>query len=203
MQAVVILLGLLWLAIVLIAIVGLLRGSLDWAGLRNRKQAGWLLAASFVVLALIVVIAPDQRSGDGPAPSATASPATESKTTAAPTTTTPTTATTETTTSTTTTTVEPLRRAPFAPAPPPLPAPPPAPELETSSVPKSETSPTSESETSPAPESNTSPVPPSSPGVYYRNCTAARAAGAAPLFLGEPGYRSELDRDNDGIAGEV
>ncbi|WP_365985050.1 excalibur calcium-binding domain-containing protein [uncultured Actinomyces sp.] len=27
-----------------------------------------------------------------------------------------------------------------------------------------------------------------------------RAAGAAPMYKGEPGYRSELDRDGDGIA---
>ena len=38
--------------------------------------------------------------------------------------------------------------------------------------------------------------------VYYKNCDAARAAGAAPLRRGDPGYRSELDRDGDGIACE-
>src|SRR5262249_44159302 len=31
--------------------------------------------------------------------------------------------------------------------------------------------------------------------VYYANCAEARAAGAAPLHRGEPGYRSGLDRD--------
>ncbi|WUC81910.1 excalibur calcium-binding domain-containing protein [Streptomyces sp. NBC_00536] len=36
--------------------------------------------------------------------------------------------------------------------------------------------------------------------VYYSNCTAAKAAGAAPIRRGQPGYRSALDRDNDGIA---
>ncbi|WP_406239578.1 excalibur calcium-binding domain-containing protein [Nocardia sp. NBC_01009] len=41
-----------------------------------------------------------------------------------------------------------------------------------------------------------------SPSVYYPNCAAARAAGAAPLRRGEPGYSSKLDRDNDGIACE-
>ncbi|RYG85278.1 MAG: excalibur calcium-binding domain-containing protein [Alphaproteobacteria bacterium] len=39
-------------------------------------------------------------------------------------------------------------------------------------------------------------------GAYYRNCDAARAAGVAPLRAGEPGYRSELDRDGDGVACE-
>jgi excalibur calcium-binding domain-containing protein len=39
-------------------------------------------------------------------------------------------------------------------------------------------------------------------GVFYRNCDAARAAGAAPIRRGEPGYAPHLDRDNDGIACE-
>ena len=38
--------------------------------------------------------------------------------------------------------------------------------------------------------------------AYYPNCTAARSAGAAPLYRGDPGYRTPLDRDNDGIACE-
>jgi len=38
--------------------------------------------------------------------------------------------------------------------------------------------------------------------VYYQNCTAAREADAAPLYEGEAGYRSALDRDSDGIACE-
>lgn len=38
--------------------------------------------------------------------------------------------------------------------------------------------------------------------VYYRNCTEARAAGAAPIYRGQPGYRTEMDGDNDGIACE-
>ncbi|WP_257541979.1 excalibur calcium-binding domain-containing protein [Sphingobium sp. CFD-1] len=36
----------------------------------------------------------------------------------------------------------------------------------------------------------------------YRTCSQARAAGAAPLYRGQPGYGSHLDRDNDGIACE-
>ncbi|WP_084384933.1 excalibur calcium-binding domain-containing protein [Novosphingobium naphthalenivorans] len=39
-------------------------------------------------------------------------------------------------------------------------------------------------------------------GTYYPNCAAARAAGAAPLRRGDPGYRAGLDRDGDGIACE-
>lgn len=38
--------------------------------------------------------------------------------------------------------------------------------------------------------------------VYYANCSEARAAGAAPIRTGEPGYRTGLDRDRDGVACE-
>lgn len=46
------------------------------------------------------------------------------------------------------------------------------------------------------------PSAPARPSVYYANCSAAWAAGAAPILAGEPGYRSGLDRDGDGIACE-
>ncbi len=38
--------------------------------------------------------------------------------------------------------------------------------------------------------------------VYYKNCAEARAAGAAPIYQGQPGYRPGLDRDCNGIACE-
>ena len=37
---------------------------------------------------------------------------------------------------------------------------------------------------------------------FYANCKEAKAAGAAPLYKGDPGYRSDLDGDGDGIACE-
>ena len=42
--------------------------------------------------------------------------------------------------------------------------------------------------------------PKKSTSTYYANCTEAKAAGAAPMYEGDPGYRSGLDRDHDGIA---
>lgn len=36
----------------------------------------------------------------------------------------------------------------------------------------------------------------------FRNCAAARAAGAAPLYRGQPGYGAHMDGDGDGIACE-
>lgn len=86
--------------------------------------------------------------------------------------------------------------APAAPAPPavvapapavPAPAPavvPPAPAPAPAVVPPA-----------PAP----APAPAS---AYYANCAAARAAGAAPLHAGQPGYRAGLDGDKDGVACE-
>lgn len=50
----------------------------------------------------------------------------------------------------------------------------------------------------PAP-SETKKPPPSTP-VFYKNCAAAKAAGAAPLNRGDPGYRTALDPDKDGVA---
>ena len=38
--------------------------------------------------------------------------------------------------------------------------------------------------------------------TYYANCSEARAAGAAPVRRGDPGYAPHLDRDNDGIGCE-
>ncbi|MDO7834733.1 excalibur calcium-binding domain-containing protein [Sphingobium sp. HBC34] len=36
----------------------------------------------------------------------------------------------------------------------------------------------------------------------YRNCRDAWAAGAAPLYRGQPGYGAHMDGDGDGIACE-
>ncbi|SDH44823.1 excalibur calcium-binding domain-containing protein [Agrococcus jejuensis] len=38
--------------------------------------------------------------------------------------------------------------------------------------------------------------------AYYANCTAARQAGAAPVYAGQPGYGRHLDRDGDGVGCE-
>jgi hypothetical protein len=86
--------------------------------------------------------------------------------------------------STTTTTPPPVQTAPIVNLPTTTKAPsPPAPTT-----------------TKPAPP----PPPPTDPPgeVYYKNCDAVRAAGAAPLYVGQPGYRSGLDRDGDGVACE-
>lgn len=39
-------------------------------------------------------------------------------------------------------------------------------------------------------------------GWSFKNCTEARAAGAAPVRVSEPGYGYHLDRDRDGVGCE-
>jgi hypothetical protein len=41
------------------------------------------------------------------------------------------------------------------------------------------------------------------PANAYTSCAQARAAGAAPLYAGQPGYSRSLDRDGDGVACET
>ena len=47
-----------------------------------------------------------------------------------------------------------------------------------------------------------SAAPARTAGGAFRNCTEARAVGAAPVRRGDPGYGSHLDRDNDGVGCE-
>jgi hypothetical protein len=86
----------------------------------------------------------------------------------------------------------PASQAPAAPAP--------APEVAPAAAPAPAAVP-------PAPAAPAPVVPPPAPAApapaaYYANCAAARAAGAAPLFTGQAGYRAGLDRDSDGVACE-
>lgn len=39
-------------------------------------------------------------------------------------------------------------------------------------------------------------------GGAFANCSAARAAGADPVYAGDPGYGRHLDRDGDGVGCE-
>lgn len=46
------------------------------------------------------------------------------------------------------------------------------------------------------------PAPPPAAVTTFKNCTAAREAGAAPVYAGDPGYGKHLDRDGDGVGCE-
>lgn len=52
------------------------------------------------------------------------------------------------------------------------------------------------------PRTDLTPRDDRNPGRAFRNCSEARAAGAAPVRRGDPGYGPHLDRDNDGIGCE-
>ncbi len=54
-----------------------------------------------------------------------------------------------------------------------------------------------------APSAESAYVQEETGGVYYENCAAAEAAGAAPVYEGEAGYAGWLDRDSDGIGCEI
>jgi hypothetical protein len=72
----------------------------------------------------------------------------------------------------------------------------------TASAPRT-TAPAPRTTAAPAPRTTVAPAPaPGGGSAYYANCTAARAAGAAPIYRGQPGYSSTLDRDGDGVACE-
>jgi micrococcal nuclease len=85
-----------------------------------------------------------------------------------------------------------------APAPAPAPTPVPAPPTTKAALPTTKAAP----KPPPVRTTEQAPAPEPDHSAYYANCSAAKAAGAAPLYRGEPGYRSALDRDGDGVACE-
>ncbi|WEV64972.1 DUF1524 domain-containing protein [Bifidobacterium sp. ESL0732] len=60
----------------------------------------------------------------------------------------------------------------------------------------------SSAQPAPAPAPAAPVVPQNGGDVYYQNCAAVRAAGKAPIYAGQPGYRAALDRDHDGVGCE-
>lgn len=81
-----------------------------------------------------------------------------------------------------------------------VPAPRPAPQAAPAPPPASRPAPAPAPRPAPAPAPPPPPPPPpSSGGVYYQNCDAVRAAGAAPIRPGDPGWEPKFDRDKDGI----
>ncbi len=45
-------------------------------------------------------------------------------------------------------------------------------------------------------------MPATPPTASYANCDAVRAAGAAPIHAGDPGWQQKFDRDRDGVGCE-
>jgi len=83
-----------------------------------------------------------------------------------------------------------------------LPAPTPAPVQAPATTPPRTSAPAAQpvplADPDPDPDPVVVPARPAAAPVYYKNCAAVQAAGAAPIRRGDPGYRSALDRDGDG-----
>lgn len=80
----------------------------------------------------------------------------------------------------------------------PTPSASPTPSPSPSTTPTPSPEPTT-AEPTPEPTAQPEPAPQQ---AYYSSCREAKAAGAAPLYRGDPGYRPGLDRDSDGVACE-
>ena len=163
----------------------------------TRKRIGILAGAGIVAIAAIA-------AANTPTPVPTTNPAsTLAVTTITLTTTSVTTSATSATTSAPTTTPPPT-------APPPTTLPPPAVTQATTIAPAVPTPDAAPPTVGPADATSAAVAPQpvvSTPkttalSTYYANCAAARTAGATPLHRGDPGYRSGLDRDGDGVACE-
>lgn len=165
-----------------LAFLAMLLGRGEWIWLANRKEAGFTLLGALVLL--IAGIGVLGATGTSKPPVAvdsvstvTATPSVEARPTSSP------------SPSTTTSLSSPPAAAEPIPVPRPL-----------VPAPKSEPAPPPPAAPQPVPVQP--PAQPRSPAAYYKNCDAARAAGVAPLLVGQPGYRAELDRDGDGVACE-
>lgn len=93
------------------------------------------------------------------------------------------------------------------PTPSASPSPTPSPSTTPTPSPEPTTAEPTPEPTVDAPVEEPAPEPPAQPEpapqqAYYSSCREAKAAGAAPLYRGDPGYRSGLDRDGDGVACE-
>ncbi|WP_220492255.1 excalibur calcium-binding domain-containing protein [Propioniciclava sp. MC1683] len=184
MDSILILLG---LGALIVALWGLVRGRVAWAHIGDRKRSAQVAAGGLVAMVVGSAMAP-QSSVAVPASQPLPEPTVTVTVTAAPVTVTVTPA-----------PVTVLVTPTPTPTPEPEPQPEPAPTQITGFVGNGGAATQPPATKAPAPKATKAPAP---KAVYYKNCTAARAAGAAPIRRGEPGYASHLDRDNDGIACE-
>ncbi|WP_258066639.1 DUF1524 domain-containing protein [Arthrobacter sp. GMC3] len=70
-------------------------------------------------------------------------------------------------------------------------------------VPTSQGAPAAEAAAPPAnPAPAQAPAQAPAADIYYKNCAAVRAAGAAPIRAGQPGFQSKFDGDGDGVGCE-
>lgn len=162
----------------------------------KRKKWPWIAGG---VAGGLILIGALNMNDESPKPAAEVTTSTAVSTTPAAKTTTP---------APTTTTTAPVTTAPTTVAPaaasvaPTSVAPPAATEAVVVPVapPEPEAPPVQRVVPEPEPEPEVKAPAPRS--VSYANCAAVRAAGAAPIYSGDPGYSKKLDRDGDGVACE-
>ncbi|MFD6398365.1 excalibur calcium-binding domain-containing protein [Nocardia sp. NPDC060249] len=161
------------------------------------KKRRWPLLAGIGVAGVLGLSVVAGLGDDNPSPAARTSPTSTTRIVESSTTTKP-----STTTATPTTTASTV----LSLAPATTIDPPPAPIAPTTTIapPPPVIVPVPTTVDLPAPRVAAVPQPeaPAPASAYYKNCAAAKAAGAAPLHTGDPGYRSGLDRDGDGVACE-
>ncbi|MDV5147537.1 excalibur calcium-binding domain-containing protein [Streptomyces sp. SBC-4] len=175
---------------------------------RTQKIAATVLSALWFLLFALSDPPKDTGGTDPKAPASTTAPASPSPTPTTEATTGPTTTVTPTPEPTTTVTptpeptsatpeptTEPTTTEPTTAAPEPTRTP-----TRTPTLPPTRTPAASPSNRQPETAEPSEPAEESS--VYYANCSAVRAAGAAPIRIGDPGYARHLDRDGDGVACE-
>lgn len=179
-------------------------GGLYLFGKPSRGRIVWATPAIATLPALVAfgIMSPSPEPVQAAQSSNFAAPAIADVSTSTPVTTTPRTTTPRPSTTTPTTTVAPAPEtvtvyeaaptttAPFVPAPEPVYVAEPEPVY------------VAEPEPVYVPPAPLAAVPDASSYVSYANCSAVRAAGAAPIYAGDPGYSSKLDRDGDGVGCE-
>src|SRR5699024_642272 len=167
-----------------------------------KRRWGWVAFISFLAFAAAALFVPENPASSEPVAPETSSvaPTTTSEETTSSTTTSSTTSTTS-TSSTTSTTSSPTSSTPTAE--PTTEEPVDEPYVEEIHQERQPVyTPTPEPVQQQFYQQPAAPVVQDSPSVYYQNCSAVRAAGAAPLYIGSPGYAPKLDRDGDGVACE-
>lgn len=191
------------------AVVPVPQATIATAVVPQRRRGWWQRKRVLIPVGVLVVLGINAAKSPKPRQVTTASPTTiatqilAQAVTAPPSTTVPTTAPPTTTIPPTTIATTTTLAAPSTSAPATTIAPAPVPSTES---PTAAATPVSVLPVAAPVEPPAETAPPTTlaprPSVYFNNCAEARAAGVAPLRVGDPGYRSALDKDKDGIACE-
>ncbi|MEV6267002.1 excalibur calcium-binding domain-containing protein [Kribbella sp. NPDC051936] len=167
------------------------RGPIGRYGGPGRIKVGAIAAVPLALITLVLL----NPFGNGDESASTA-PVRTSEPTSAPTST----PVTEPSTTGPTATTEPSTLRSTEPSSVPTPTTTPSAEPSESRTPSVTPKPAEPSPTNSRTEPTPTTVPVTTGAAVYKSCAEARAAGAAPLHRGDPGYSAALDRNGDGVA---